>query len=139
MRILLVDDEEDILESLGDVLTAALPKATTVAKATSLREAQRQVAADEFDLVLTDERMPGGTGSELLTWLRAHHPDVHRGLMSAYIDVRARFDDGRTDAEFFIHKPFEITELVPLVERTVASRGGAPSRRGPGPMPPSSA
>jgi DNA-binding NtrC family response regulator len=133
-----VDDEEDILESLGDVLSVALPREATFATATSMRDAQEKVANDDFDLVLTDERMPGGTGTELLAWLRAHHPDIHRGLMSAYMDVHARFDEGMTDAEFYVHKPFELEEIVPMVEQTLSGgSGSSPQRSGRGRMPPS--
>src|SRR5687767_246157 len=80
--VLLVDDEEDILVSLASVLEACLPEAQIVA-ARSGRAAQELMRARLPDVVVSDFRMPGMTGLDLLSDIRDSTTGVTRILMTA--------------------------------------------------------
>jgi len=116
-RILIVDDEEAILETMAftfeddyDVLTA-----------TSARQAL-QILDDggPIAVVVTDQRMPEMTGVEFLARVCARHPNTTRIILTGYADgeamVRA-INEGHVYA--YVTKPWEPEELKQLVHRAV--------------------
>jgi CheY-like chemotaxis protein len=116
-RILIVDDEEAILETMAftfeddyDVLTA-----------TSARQAL-QILADRSPIaaVITDQRMPEMTGVEFLALVCESHPNTTRIILTGYADgdamVRA-INEGHVYA--YVTKPWEPEELKHLVHRAV--------------------
>lgn len=121
-RILVVDDDADILASLAPLLGSMLDMPVEVSTASSGIEAVRRFEAGErFDLVLTDERMPGMTGSELLTWLRSHQPGTSRVLMTAYGEAFAGRDAAAArGAEAFFKKPLDLAALTSRLRELLA-------------------
>ncbi len=83
-RILIVDDDPDIGESLPGGLSAT---GAEIATAKDGEEALARVALEPPDIVLTDVRMPGLDGVELLRLLRERAPTVDVILMTAYDDM----------------------------------------------------
>lgn len=83
-RILLVDDEEDLLDVLGEYLAE---QGLTVTTAQSGAQALELLASYPFDLLLSDINMPGMKGFELLQRASRDFPHVKRALITAY-DVR---------------------------------------------------
>src|SRR5689334_7247043 len=75
--LLLVDDEPVILKSL----TALLSNEFEILTAESAEAAQQVFTSREVDLILTDQRMPGWTGVQLLEWVRQHSPRTVRLVM----------------------------------------------------------
>lgn len=113
-RVLIVDDEADIRESLRSVLEAF--STVDVEEAASGDEAQERLARGErFDVVITDERMPGLKGSDLLLWLRDQDPRAKRVLMSAYVE--GFFGAKRAEVDLYVHKPFDTRTFVRDVEK----------------------
>lgn len=115
-RILLVDDEPDIRDALRDLLSACLDD-VEVTTAASPEEARDAIAQRNFDLLITDYRMPGEDGLELLTSLHRDEAPM-RVLMTAYpeSDLAARaFARGYVQA--FVSKPFEPEDVISLVSR----------------------
>ncbi len=116
-RILIVDDEEAILETmtftfmdLYDVLTTADPK-----EAISILEENDPVA-----VVITDQRMPGMTGVELLKQVYERHPETVRIILTGFADTDATIkaiNDGHIYG--YINKPWEPDELKTIVRRAV--------------------
>ena len=114
-RILIVDDEEAILETMTftfmdryEVLTTSDP--TTVM---SILEENQPVA-----VVITDQRMPGMTGVELLREVYARFPDTVRILLTGFADSDATIqaiNDGHIYG--YINKPWEQEELKTIVRR----------------------
>jgi DNA-binding NtrC family response regulator len=110
MRILVVDDEEDIRESLKFCLEVSLGRPVEVDTAADGEEARAMLlAGPDYDLVLTDERMPRMGGTDLLAWMRVHVPGAQRVLMSAYGRASLLRDaTERADIALFIAKPFRL-------------------------------
>ena len=116
-RILIVDDEEAILETmtftfmdLYDVLTTSDPK-----EAISILEENEPVA-----VVITDQRMPGLTGVELLKQVYERFPETVRIILTGFADSDATIkaiNDGHIYG--YINKPWEPDELKTIVKRAV--------------------
>src|SRR5687768_8858925 len=85
-RILVVDDEPNICRLLNRYLTRLGYEIET---AGSVGEALGLLRRDWFDLVLTDLRLPGASGLDLLVEVRARTPGTRMILMSAHADVHA--------------------------------------------------
>jgi diguanylate cyclase (GGDEF)-like protein len=80
---LLVDDEAYLLPTLQALLAAEFDVRT----ATSAEEAQAVLASGAVDILLTDQRMPRRSGTELLEWARRHTPRTIRLLMTGYSEL----------------------------------------------------
>jgi len=116
-RILIVDDEEAILETMTftfmdvyEVITAA-----DAHRALELMDEHAPVAA-----VITDQRMPEMTGVELLKEIYARHPESVRIMLTGFADSDATIqaiNDGHIYA--YINKPWEPEELKQVVKRAV--------------------
>lgn len=127
-RILLVDDEPDILDSLAATLEQALP--VEVETARSAEEAQERIAGSRpYHMVITDQRMPGAKGTELLAWLRREHPEAVRVLMSAFYDSFLGPDARESEPHLFLRKPFRVDTMVASVREALelATPGSAPN------------
>jgi two-component system, NtrC family, response regulator AtoC len=107
-RILIVDDEVSIRLSLEEALTK---DGYNVVTAESGAEALSLIKADNFDLVITDLKMPGVTGLELLEALRNQNNDTPVIMMTAYGDVSTAVESMRLGAYNFIQKPFKLSEM----------------------------
>ena len=116
-RILVVDDEEAILETMTytfqdqyDVVTS-----TDARRALALFEGQ-----GPFAVVITDQRMPNMTGVEFLAEVYVRHPDTVRIILTGFADSEATIqaiNDGHVYA--YINKPWEPVELKQVVKRAV--------------------
>ena len=118
-RILVVDDEEIARDNLVHILTKAGYRANAAADG---REALAALAGDTFDLVLTDLRMPGTDGLELLRRVQAHHPEVVCILLTAYGSVETAVEAMKQGAFDFLTKPVNLDHLDMLIARALRSR-----------------
>src|SRR6266511_4307683 len=84
-------------------------------------DALRELAARDFDLVLTDVRMPGMGGLELLRRVQASHPELMVIVMSAYGAHDAAIEAMKAGAYDYVSKPFRPDEVV-LVLRKAEER-----------------
>lgn len=85
-RILLVDDEPSVLEALEDSLRR---EPWMVQSATSAGQALEILAVTSADVVVSDERMPGMTGSEFLARVCREYPDVMRIMLTGQASLEA--------------------------------------------------
>src|SRR5688572_18200674 len=103
MRILLVEDEQAIAVTLTDDLEAEGHEVVHVADG---KEAIRILGEQVFDCVLTDVRLPGASGMEVLKAAKAARPDTEVLVMTAYATVEHAVEAMRCGADDYIQKPF---------------------------------
>ncbi len=117
--ILLVDDEA----RLGEVLAAALAERGFEAVAVGgVAAALEYCDGSPVDAVLTDLRMPGGSGRDLLHALQKSRPDLPVIIMTAYATVRGAVDLVKEGAFDYVAKPFEMDDVVATLERALKIR-----------------
>jgi DNA-binding NtrC family response regulator len=119
LRVLFVDDEEELVSTVVERLGLRGLEATG---ATSGREALDRVAAQPFDVVVLDVRMPGLGGLDVIKRLKQSHPDLEVILLSGHgapEDVEVGLHLGAFD---YLQKPVDLEDLVAIVGRA-APRG----------------
>lgn len=103
--LLLVDDEPSVLTALGRVFHEDGYRLLTAA---SGAEALRLLAENDVQVILSDQRMPGMTGVELLTKAATLYPNAVRMVLSGYADLQAITDAvNRGHVYKFLMKPWE--------------------------------
>ena len=83
-RLLIVDDEEIITEALYEVLSQSMREELDICKAFSAKEALRWLARTRVDIVLTDIRMPGMSGIELMEEIKTYWPRCRIIFLTGY-------------------------------------------------------
>lgn len=112
--ILIVDDEKENISLLANLLG----EGRQILEARGGEEAIEQLRKHAVDLILTDQRMPGMSGVELLERANAERPDSVRMLVTAYPDVTdAIHAINRGHVHRYLTKPFDARELKQVVER----------------------
>lgn len=115
-RILVVDDEP----SIRTVLKAHLARdGHDVAAAADGAEAVGALTQAPFDLVISDLRMPGMSGLELLSWCTREQPGLPVILITAHGTVDAAVEALKLGAQDFITKPFDLDELKQAVDKAL--------------------
>ena len=111
--ILIVDDEPDVLFSL----TGLLRRDFQVYTATSGQDALEIMQQHPIHVVMTDQRMPAMTGSELMENVRHAHPDAIRIIFTGYADTRAVVDAiNRGELYRYITKPWDPDDLIDVLK-----------------------
>ena len=113
-RILLVDDDLDMLETLAEGLGE---RGFEVVTARSGAAALRQMGERPVDVVVTDLRMAGIDGIELLSQLHAISPELPVIVMTAYSAIDTAIEAVRRGAYHYLAKPFRLDELVIFLRR----------------------
>ena len=120
-RVLVVDDEPDILSSLHDLLEATLDAEVVTAR--SGPEALEIVKRTAVDLVLSDYKMPGMDGIEFLARMHSRAPDVPRVLITAFPDQHVAIQAiNEAHVESFLTKPFDAGQVVRISHALLAAR-----------------
>jgi two-component system response regulator PilR (NtrC family) len=118
-RILVVDDERSMQEFLEIFLRGEGYEVTTagdVAGARSLLE------NDEFDVVITDIQMPGGSGLDLLHAARDASPDTMVIVITAYASTETAIAAMKDGAYDYLTKPFRVDEIRLVVEKALEKK-----------------
>ena len=118
-RLLVVDDMEAMRMALVQCLRLS---GYDVASAASGGEALDLLRTQRFDLVLTDQAMPGLSGLELTDAVSRMHPHMPIVLLTGHTDVELARDSLQRGASDFVTKPVNIRELPILVERNLTRR-----------------
>jgi DNA-binding NtrC family response regulator len=117
-RILVVDDKQNLLGLLARVLGEEHEVATAGdgARALSL------VATQEFDVVLTDVKMPGAGGFEVLAAVKSRAPDTEVVMMTGYASVQDAVEAMKRGAYDYLQKPFDPDAAALVVSRALERR-----------------
>ena len=114
--ILVVDDEPEMRALLRDVLQE---RGHQVTLAESGREALKRLGEGDYGVVLSDLRMRGMEGIELLTEIKRGHPDTNVILMTAFGSVETAVEAMKEGAYDYLVKPVKTEELIRVTERAV--------------------
>ena len=112
IRILVVEDDDAMLDLLRRVLSE---EGHQVVCARDGSEALAQIEGGEFDVVLTDIRMPGPDGIEVLRRARARHLRQAVILMTAFGSIESAVLAMREGAYYYLPKPFDIEDLLEVI------------------------
>jgi CheY-like chemotaxis protein/predicted regulator of Ras-like GTPase activity (Roadblock/LC7/MglB family) len=117
-RVLIVDDEDNLNWSL---VTSLRKDGYTVDGAQTGEEALMRLQAAEYDCVVSDVKMPGMDGFELLQWLRQNRPRTRVVMMTAFGSPTARQDALRGGVVAYFEKPFDLRALRDELRRMAAT------------------
>lgn len=118
-KILLIDDEPDLLAAMAEILRRASHEVTPVSDG---RLVLQEFNESEFDLVVTDIIMPGVEGLEILKHLREQNPEFKAIAISGGGRIEPSFHlrlARQLGARETLQKPFKLQTLVEAVERTL--------------------
>ena len=127
-RILVVDDEPNARTALAEILKE---ESYTVETAADGFKGLARYEEATPDLVLTDLKMPGMDGVELLRKLRQHDPELPVVIMTAFGAVETAVSAMREGAADYLTKPLNTDELTLVIERALERCAPAPRNRGP--------
>ncbi len=119
-RILVIDDEADIRESLEVLLT--LDDRFTVDLAANAKEGLRKMETGSYDLVLLDLMMPDKSGMEVLDEIRPRDPETPIFMITAYGSVEVAVQALKHGANDYFSKPWDNEKLLIEIDRMIARR-----------------
>jgi CheY-like chemotaxis protein len=124
LKILLVDDNDDEIFLTRRMLES---KDFEVVSANSVIEALEQIAAQRFDILITDLHMPDpGDGFTVVTAMRHFQPEVLTLVVSDYPDVVKAMAAVLLQADEVLAKPFQVEQLIPLLSKRKLTSKASP-------------
>ena len=117
--ILIVEDEPPMSELLSSFFT---DRGYEVDVADSGEEALQYLEARNYGLVITDIKLPGMSGLELLARINIDWPEVAVVMMTAFGSISSAVESMKLGADDYIAKPFQLDELALTVEKTLERR-----------------
>ncbi len=118
-KILVVDDEQSMTQFLGIVLRKEGYDVTTVNNG---KEALEKVKGDAFDAVITDIKMPGMDGIQLLQGIKKHDPSLPVVIMTAYASQQSAIDAVNLGAFQYLIKNAKNDEIKLVVRNAIEMR-----------------
>jgi DNA-binding NtrC family response regulator len=118
-KVLVVDDEEIVLKSCSRILKG---EGHQVFTALSGHKAFEILASQPIDLVITDIKMPGMDGMELLERMKKEYPDILVIMITGYSTVQSAVQAMKLGAFDYIPKPFTPDEVTVVVERAMEKK-----------------
>lgn len=116
-HLLLVDDDSTTLDMLRKALTR---RAYTLETAESVDEALGLLRARSFDAILTDLKMPGKSGIDLLRDCTEYYPDIPVILLTAHGTVETAVEALKLGAADYLQKPIRVEELALMLKRVLS-------------------
>jgi CheY-like chemotaxis protein len=121
-RILIVDDEKYILDFFIEIFKMFPIQVDT---ADDGRVAMQKLTKNDYDLIITDFKMPQMSGRELFQWIKERRPHLARRIIFVTGDTvspetRSFFEDS---ANLYLAKPFKIEEVKEVIQQTLENSG----------------
>jgi two-component system probable response regulator PhcQ len=118
--VLLVDDEPRLLEALKRALRR---EPYTVLEATCAAEAFKVLASAPVDVIVSDEKMPGMCGTDMLAKVRREYPDVVRIILTGHANLEAAIRAiNQGEVYRFLTKPFNHTDLAVTIRHALQQK-----------------
>ncbi|MBT5376841.1 MAG: UDP-3-O-[3-hydroxymyristoyl] N-acetylglucosamine deacetylase [Nitrospinaceae bacterium] len=118
-RILIVDDEKNIVSSLTGILS---DEGYEVSITGDGIEALEIIQTDPPDLVLLDIWLPGMDGIEVLKTVKAYHPEIEVLIMSGHGTIETAVKATKLGAQDFIEKPFSLERIIQSIEEVLRNK-----------------
>ena len=118
-NVLLIDDEEQFLEVLGERLETRGLKVNTV---TSGEDALTLIDDKNYDAIILDLAMPGIDGIETLKLLKEKNPDLEIIMLTGHATVQKGIEAMKLGAEDFLEKPVELSVLLERISEAKNKR-----------------
>ncbi|MBW1722445.1 MAG: response regulator [Deltaproteobacteria bacterium] len=118
-KVLLVDDEEDFLDTLAERMR---DRDMDVETTTSAEEALKRADEESFDAVVLDLMMPGMDGLEVLKALKKRNPDIQVILLTGYASLDKGIEAMKLGAMDFIEKPADLKILTEKIKEAHAQK-----------------
>jgi DNA-binding NtrC family response regulator len=116
-RILVVDDESSIRVALFRALEK---RGHQILTASSVAEAENLASGEQaLDVILVDLRLPDGDGLELMARLQKAHPHCQALVLTGFGTIESAVQATKKGAFYYITKPFNIDEVLALVEKAI--------------------
>lgn len=119
-RILLVDDEEDLLDATKQLLSSIGYEVTAFSKPSEALEAFKR-APNDFDLLMSDQSMPKITGVQLIREIRNSNPDLPAIICTGYSDVINQQDVSHLALNGVVSKPYKLAEISEIISKALAT------------------
>jgi len=117
MTLLAVDDDETQIELIRSIITAMDYPVVEYLDATNVADALGIVSKNVVDLVLTDLRLPDGTGFDVLTGIKALSPAIAVAVMTAYADTNEAVSLLKGGADDYLIKPTRRGDIERIIIR----------------------
>ncbi|MBN1114866.1 MAG: response regulator [Oligoflexia bacterium] len=121
IKILLVDDDEELRTSIEFFLKN---KGYNVASAINGVKAFDYFLENDFNIVLSDIRMPLMDGTTLLNAVKSRKPEIFFILMTGFAEILSTIDAYQMGADGFLAKPFKLNELENIIQRYIRKKSG---------------
>jgi DNA-binding NtrC family response regulator len=115
--ILVVDDERTLRFTLKEGLSE---EGYRVEAAADGAEALERLKQDEYHLVLLDQKLPDGSGLDLLKEIRTRHPDIQVVMMTAYGQIAQAVQATKAGCYDYLSKPFELDHVKLVIQNALA-------------------
>jgi DNA-binding NtrC family response regulator len=122
-RILLIDDDPGVSEVIGLLLER---EGYAVAHAATLKASLERIKRPDIDLVVTDLKLPDGTGLDAISAIRARHPRLPIVMITSYSSMESAIAALRAGAVDYVIKPFNNDDFLRAVARALSARSMAP-------------
>ena len=114
IRVLVLDDEPIVCERLKEYLEG---KGLEVETCTDSQQAIDRMEKEKFNVVVTDLKMSGPTGIDVLRHIRDNHPTTRGILITAYGQIESYRAAQVLDAFEIVNKPFQMAEIYKLIKK----------------------
>ena len=114
VKVLVLDDEQVVCERLKDFLES---KKFSVETFTDSQKAMDRIKEEPFDVVITDLKMAGYTGMDVLHFIRDERPTTQVILITAYGQIETFHEASMLGALEVVNKPFKMEDIHKLVKK----------------------
>lgn len=119
-KVLIVDDEKEIREVLSKALKGIAGFQVEVAE--DADEALQKMQMERFDLVLTDLKMPGKDGLQLLSEISKTNPDILTVMMTGHGSIDSALEAMKRGASDYLMKPLNLEEIIVRLQKVLDER-----------------
>jgi len=125
LKLLIIDDEADFRRATSQGLSR---RGFTVSEAANGKEALEMIRQSRPDVVLLDQKMPGLSGIETLTQLRAFEPDLPVVILTGHGDYQTALAGIKLEIIDFMQKPVDIEQLAARIRKLMEKGAEEPMR-----------